>query len=100
MMGQIPAAQLVTPAKPREDGMSDEPKKRSRAWIGWTLIAGLVLYPLSIGPVLFICGFFSLDEPTALGIVYAPLIPLDRELQPYHQAWRDYGALAHKSLSR
>jgi hypothetical protein len=31
--------------------MSDEPKKRSRAWIGWTLIVVLVLYPLSVGPV-------------------------------------------------
>jgi hypothetical protein len=31
--------------------MSDKPKKRSRAWIGWALIAALVLYPLSIGPV-------------------------------------------------
>jgi hypothetical protein len=30
--------------------MSDEPKKRSRASIGWTLLASLVLYPLSTGP--------------------------------------------------
>jgi hypothetical protein len=28
-----------------------KPKKRSRGWIGWTLIAALVLYPLSVGPV-------------------------------------------------
>jgi hypothetical protein len=32
------------------DGVSDDPKKRSRAWIGWTLIAVFVLYPRSIGP--------------------------------------------------
>jgi hypothetical protein len=32
--------------------MSDEPKKRSRGWIIWVLIAGLVLYPLSMPPVL------------------------------------------------
>jgi hypothetical protein len=31
------------------NGMSDEPK-RSWAWIGWVLLFGLILYPLSIGP--------------------------------------------------
>jgi hypothetical protein len=31
--------------------MSNEPKKRrSWKWIGWALVAALVLYPLSIGP--------------------------------------------------
>ncbi len=30
--------------------MSDEPKKPSRAGIGWALIAVLALYPLSFGP--------------------------------------------------
>ena len=30
--------------------MSDEPKKRSRAWIWWALILMFVLYPLSTGP--------------------------------------------------
>ncbi len=30
--------------------MSDEPKRRSRAWIWWAMLALLVLYPLSIGP--------------------------------------------------
>ncbi|HEV3303722.1 MAG TPA: hypothetical protein VG055_28980 [Planctomycetaceae bacterium] len=30
--------------------MSDEPKKRSRAWIAWVTIGLLGLYPLSIGP--------------------------------------------------
>ena len=33
--------------------MSDEPKKRSRAGIGWTLVVILLLaYPLSMPPVL------------------------------------------------
>jgi hypothetical protein len=36
--------------------MSDEPKIRSRAWISWTVAALLVLaYPLSFGPVFWIC---------------------------------------------
>lgn len=30
--------------------MSDEPKKRSRAWIVLALISVLALYPLSFGP--------------------------------------------------
>jgi hypothetical protein len=30
--------------------MSDEPKRRSRAWIGRAMLAAFVLYPLSIGP--------------------------------------------------
>jgi hypothetical protein len=35
--------------------MRDEQKKRSRAWIWWTVLALLVLYPLSIGPAHLIC---------------------------------------------
>jgi hypothetical protein len=31
--------------------MSDEPKKRRRGWIGWALVALLVLYPISVFPV-------------------------------------------------
>jgi len=34
--------------------MSDEPKKRSRKWIGWTLFTVFVLYPLSSGPAMWI----------------------------------------------
>jgi hypothetical protein len=30
--------------------MSDESKKRPWGWIGWALIAVIVLYPLSSGP--------------------------------------------------
>jgi hypothetical protein len=33
--------------------MSDEPKKRSRAWIiHWAAVALLVAYPLSMGPAI------------------------------------------------
>jgi hypothetical protein len=34
--------------------MSDEPKKRPRAWIGWTLFAAVLFYPLSMGPALWV----------------------------------------------
>jgi hypothetical protein len=30
--------------------MSDEPKNRSRAWIGWAPLVMVILYPLSIVP--------------------------------------------------
>ena len=48
--------------------MSDEPKKRSRAWTGWVAIAMLLLaYPLSMGPVLTYCdlcfGVLRIYEP-------------------------------------
>jgi hypothetical protein len=33
------------------NGMSDEPKKRSRAWIWWTPLAAIVLYLLTSVPV-------------------------------------------------
>ncbi len=48
--------------------MSDEPKKRPRAWIGWMLIAALVLYPLSIGPADCILGRCSADSGISAGL--------------------------------
>jgi hypothetical protein len=42
--------------------MSDGPKKRSLGWIGcWALVTLLVLYPLSIGPAVWIS--FALGQP-------------------------------------
>jgi hypothetical protein len=40
------------PAK--RDGMSDEPKERSRTWIGWAAIALLTLYPMLLGPAMWL----------------------------------------------
>jgi hypothetical protein len=50
--------------------MSDEPKKRSRAWIGWALFTLLVLYPLSAGPAWWIADHFECWEP--VWIAYLP----------------------------
>jgi hypothetical protein len=53
--------------------MSDEPKKRSRVWIGWVLLAVFVLYPLSIGPAFWIVG----KHPESIEVwrsVYTPII--------------------------
>jgi hypothetical protein len=55
--------------------MSDEPKKRSRSWVGWALLAAFVLYPLSVGPALWMV-FKTDDDSAAKQIyeaVYAPL---------------------------
>jgi hypothetical protein len=59
--------------------MSDELKKRSRAWIGWTAVAVFVLYPLSVFPACLV-GEWSVElgifrsETVAKGIdtLYAP----------------------------
>jgi hypothetical protein len=56
--------------------MSDEPKKRSRAWIGWTLVVVFVLYPLSIGPASWY-ALHSADPMTTAETVnsaYAPIV--------------------------
>lgn len=52
--------------------MSDESKERSWAWIGWVLVAALVVYPLSIGPA---AGLSSTDlfNESLLPTIYLPL---------------------------
>jgi|HubBroStandDraft_6_1064221.scaffolds.fasta_scaffold1408180_2 hypothetical protein len=56
--------------------MSDEPKRRHRAWIFWAaLITLLVLYPLSLGPA-FRLVWTSQDDPANLRVfkvVYRPI---------------------------
>jgi hypothetical protein len=73
--------------------MSDERKKRSRAWIGWTLIALFVVYPLSMGPV----GWISNRNQSwrIFNAAYAPLIwlcessePISRGINWYLDFWR------------
>ncbi|HEV8003974.1 MAG TPA: hypothetical protein VGP63_29175 [Planctomycetaceae bacterium] len=54
--------------------MSDEPKKRSRAWVWMALVAILVLYPLSVGPAAWIVA--RTDSPAAYAftkVAYAPV---------------------------
>ncbi len=49
--------------------MSDQPKQRSLAWIGWALIPLPVLYLLSLGPVVWLCchDYLSLKVAFAIG---------------------------------
>jgi hypothetical protein len=59
--------------------MSDEPKKRTRAWIWWT-VALLVLYPLSMVPACETIVWLNHWGISAAGlngvylVVYAPVI--------------------------
>jgi hypothetical protein len=55
--------------------MSDEPKRRFGSWIGWTLLALLVLYPLSVGPAAWICNLSDSERAwSAYRQLYRPLI--------------------------
>jgi hypothetical protein len=82
--------------------MSDEPKKRSRAWIGWALVVALVLYPLSMGPALWVATKIAeeRDDHQIVSSVfrfYEPLLEAARAtgaiplLNRYVQWFADYG---------
>jgi hypothetical protein len=51
--------------------MSDEPKRRQRAWICWTMLALFVLYPLSAGPAMRLVT--SPDSDETVSAIYAPI---------------------------
>ncbi|HEV3303163.1 MAG TPA: hypothetical protein VG055_26150 [Planctomycetaceae bacterium] len=75
--------------------MSDEPKRRSRAWL-WVAIGLLLGYPLSIGPVGIIahkCGCLE-----TVMMVYRPLFWAGEQFPPlggliffYWALWRAIG---------
>jgi hypothetical protein len=55
------------------NGMSDEPKKHTRAWFLWALIASLPLaYLLALGPVAS-RALLPGDPKAALNGIYAPV---------------------------
>jgi hypothetical protein len=53
------------------DGMSDEPKKRRGAWIWWPVVLLIVLYPLSVGPAMWLVTSPALDK--TVSTIYAPI---------------------------
>jgi hypothetical protein len=74
--------------------MSDEPKKRSRKWIAWAVIAVLVLYPLSVGPatVLFLRSGPDSAVATVYSWLYWPLdafrsVTLNQAIDTYNGWW-------------
>jgi hypothetical protein len=53
--------------------MSDEPK-RSRLWIGWALLAAIVLYILSVGPVWWLAFHYGKPSKHTFSAVYRPFV--------------------------
>jgi|HubBroStandDraft_2_1064218.scaffolds.fasta_scaffold843277_2 hypothetical protein len=54
--------------------MSDEPRKRSRTFVGWTAMALFVLYPLSYGPACLLEQRASgRSARYAFDAIYAPI---------------------------
>jgi hypothetical protein len=52
--------------------MSDEPTKRSRAWIGWAIVSFLALYLLSVGPAAWLWNRGYLSS-RLMNVAYAPI---------------------------
>ena len=85
--------------------MSDEPKRRSRAWIGWALIAAILLYPLSMGPAFRWASGDPIADPMAhferverLGTAYAPIVWLNQHFEWASSATKWYMALWEPAL--
>jgi len=76
--------------------MSDEPKKRSWAWIGWTAFCLLFLgYLLSVGPAIRYA--FRSADPLAsaetVNEIYAPIMWITERSEWAEEACRWYAAL-------
>jgi hypothetical protein len=72
--------------------MSDEPKKWPLRWIGWALIAALVLYPLSIGPSIWFREYNPLSFEVTCAI-YLPLAWAADHCEPLGRAFHWYAHL-------
>jgi hypothetical protein len=72
--------------------MSDEPKKRSRGWIGWALLAMFVLYPLSFGALVRFREYNPLSLKTTCAI-YAPLDWAADHCEPFERGLEWYARL-------
>jgi len=71
--------------------MSDEPKKRSRAWIGWALLTLFSAYPLSFGPAFRLCTKSDSDwVRIPFGVAYTPLIWVCEQNPALKSAMRSY----------
>jgi hypothetical protein len=79
--------------------MSDEPKKRSRwwtrAWPWWTVLALIVLYPLSRGPLTWIYlrtvpGTASRRAIERFSVIYDPLMQLRQHSELADHVFHEY----------
>jgi hypothetical protein len=76
--------------------MTDKPdgKRRNLTTAAWIVVAVLVLYPLSIGPVAFFSGTGWLGDGVSrpLSVFYVPLNLLCRAVEPFNRLMHDYEA--------
>jgi hypothetical protein len=79
--------------------MSDEPKKRPRwwmrAWPWWAMLALFVLYPLSLGPLLWV-AIHADDNRLALYVfkaAYDPIFIAGEKSEWFRDAMRRYLAM-------
>jgi len=80
--------------------MSDEPKKQRWAWIGWALLALLMLYPLSMGPAI---RYFGGPDSRILWNAYYPVVRLcDRSapLKYLKDRYNDLWGVAYETDSK
>jgi hypothetical protein len=80
--------------------MSDEPKKRSQARIGWTVAALFVLYPLSIGPADCILGRCSEHPRISAGLhaAYYPISSICEKSATLKAIFVQYLVLWHRAV--
>jgi hypothetical protein len=81
-------APTAAPKEPKTPTSEAEPGKRHPFWILWWLLAIIVLYPLSVGPVLRACNWNV--PPAPVRAFYAPLEYLYDNNPQAHQAFEWY----------
>jgi hypothetical protein len=87
---------VVLPETLRTDGMSAEPKKKSRAWTWWiAVLALMLLYPLSMGPWFGQRSMHKREESARFATVYAPIVwtatksrAIERAINSYLFLWK------------
>ena len=67
--------------------MDEKRKKHGWAWAIILVTMMLVAYPLSIGPAFAVIGASGCD----LTLVYAPLEPFKKVIEPWLDLWDFYG---------
>jgi hypothetical protein len=70
--------------------MSDDTKKRPGKWVWWTLLALLVLYPITEGPVKGVVSRMHWDRGDDFCLaVYTPLMTACEHFDTV-EAWREW----------
>jgi hypothetical protein len=76
-------------------------RTRNATFVAWLILAVIVIYPVSVGPLAFLQGTGALDDKAVDGIrpVYAPLTmmpPIVWLLGPYEKQCNALGRRVHQ----